>query len=409
MYRASFYVNVSLIHIYLNIPKGGTQNVTHSTKDIFMAINTKEFTEVIETGIKANKAFTRFYLRYKQEGKSYRKLFDYSDQNWDKRTRISQAKADSHKARKQVHEESIFTHNATIDYIANLYFKFKCEKSKWTDEKYRTYELHVKPILGQKKIKDLKTFHLDQIKKSMETKGFNKQSKDGCSPRTIKKVLIQILKPIIEYAYDNRAIDRVPKFPTIRQTRKKKTVEHASHTLISLYNTIINLYYNDPFYRALFLFALYGRRWGEIKTLEWTDIDILQNTYTIRAEHNKIGQEQHYDLPKNVMEALMKIKEDRVGIVFKSPKTKKMLHSPKKQLAKIKENAGVEILTMHYFRHILVSAMGEMGIANTILSASLGHTNLDTVNQFYLSANHLKSSSIANRAIEDIIGVQQSV
>ena len=51
---------------------------------------------------------------------------------------------------------------------------------------------------------------------------------------------------------------------------------------------------------------------------------------------------------------------------------------------------------MHYFRHILVSAMGEVGVPTTILSASLGHTNLDTVNTFYLSANHTNSSKVVN-------------
>jgi len=55
---------------------------------------------------------------------------------------------------------------------------------------------------------------------------------------------------------------------------------------------------------------------------------------------------------------------------------------------------------MHYFRHILVSAMGELGTASTILSASLGHTNPNTVNQFYLSANYKKASEITNQTIK---------
>ena len=50
--------------------------------------------------------------------------------------------------------------------------------------------------------------------------------------------------------------------------------------------------------------------------------------------------------------------------------------------------------------------MGEMGTATTILSASLGHTNLDTVNQFYLSANHTKGSKVTNDKIKQI--TQQS-
>ena len=63
-----------------------------------------------------------------------------------------------------------------------------------------------------------------------------------------------------------------------------------------------------------------------------------------------------------------------------SPMTEKELYPPKRQLERLKEQAKIPELTMHYFRHILVSAMGELGTATTVLSASLGHTNLDTVN-----------------------------
>ena len=90
------------------------------------------------------------------------------------------------------------------------------------------------------------------------------------------------------------------------------------------------------------------------------------------------------------------------GRLFKSPITGQILSTPKKQLAKIKELTDIPELTMHYFRHILVSAMGEVGTAATILSASLGHTNLNTVHQFYLSANHEKASQITNQTIQEI-------
>ena len=45
----------------------------------------------------------------------------------------------------------------------------------------------------------------------------------------------------------------------------------------------------------------------------------------------------------------------------------------------------------------------KISVAGTILSASLGHTNLDTVNQFYLSANHKKASGEANKALDLIV------
>ncbi len=69
--------------------------------------------------------------------------------------------------------------------------------------------------------------------------------------------------------------------------------------------------------------------------------------------------------------------------------------------------SSIENLTMHYFRHIVVSALGEMGTASTVLSAALGHTSSETVNDFYLSANHTKASMEANTTIE-IITTQSS-
>lgn len=50
----------------------------------------------------------------------------------------------------------------------------------------------------------------------METKGYTKQTQNGCSPRTIKKVLIQTLKPIMQYAYDNKVITDIPKIELSR-------------------------------------------------------------------------------------------------------------------------------------------------------------------------------------------------
>ncbi|MBV5278824.1 MAG: hypothetical protein J0647_07320 [Campylobacteraceae bacterium] len=46
--------------------------------------------------------------------------------------------------------------------------------------------------------------------------------------------------------------------------------------------------------------------------------------------------------------------------------------------------------------------MGEVGTAAKILSAPLGHTNLNTVHQFYLSANHEKASQITNQTVQEI-------
>ncbi len=328
---------------------------------------------------------------------------DVSDKNWDKRTRISKAKSelDNLKSKETISNKD-FNSKSTLNKVAELYFSTGVENSQWNKELYDMYKLYVHDLIGTKKVTDIKKLQIDLVHKSMLTSGKSKQTINGCSPRTIRKVIIQALKPVMNYALENGLIEKLPTFPDIKPSKKKKKVSEAGVKLATLYRTIMGMYKDDPFYRALFLFALYGRRWNEIRTLYWSDIDILNNTYTIRAENNKIDEEQTYDLPEPIRQALSEIQETVDGLIFKSPITNNELYPPKKQLARIKEMAGIPELTMHYFRHILVSAMGEMGTATTILSASLGHTNLNTVNQFYLSANHTKASQIANDTIKGI-------
>ena len=375
--------------------------------EVIMAIDLKEFPNDVDVGLKANKDFTKFLYRFKIDGITKRGIIDYSSKDWDKRTKVSNAKTELEKKRKnETGIKASFTENSPLNVVADIYFETVCNgKADWTNERLNAYNLYCRKGIGKKKIKDIKILDIDRLRKEMETKGHSKQTANGCSPRTIKKVLMQSLKPVLQYAIDNKVISDMPKINIPKQNRQKKIVSDAGTKLALLYKTIFALYEDDAFYRALFLFALYGRRWNEIRTLKWTDINFLDNTYTIRADNNKINIDQTYDLPTPIAEALSHIKSHS-GLVFESPITNKELFTPKKQLAKIKETSQIKELTMHYFRHILVSAMGESGIATTVLSASLGHTNLDTVNQFYLSANHKKSSATANKAIESITNCQ---
>ena len=377
-----------------------------------MAIQKSLFIQKVDIGLRADKTYTQFYFRFRIEDKDYSKLFNYSDKAWDKKTRIAKAKFEALEYKeycknKLLEYNSDFDENATLNQIAKAYFTTECSQTNWTKEKEDAYRLYIQKTIGNKKVTSIRLHDINKIRTSMEKKGFTKQTENGCSPRTIKKVLIQTLKPIIQYAYDNKIINSMPKIElskryTKENKAKKKKVSDAGKKLAKLYDSIHSIYAENPFYRALFLFALYGRRWGEIKTLEWDDIFLDKKLYRIKAQNNKINEEQFFDLPEPISLSLLDMPSSHEGLIFQSPITGKTLSTPKKQLAKIKEYSNIEELTMHYFRHILVSAMGEMGTASTILSAALGHTNLNTVNQFYLSANYTKGSQVANDAIKQI-------
>lgn len=57
----------------------------------------------------------------------------------------------------------------------------------------------------------------------------------------------------------------------------------------------------------------------------------------------------------------------------------------------------MEELTMHYFRLILVSALGSAGVPAQVLSASLGHKHGGTVTSYYQTVDHLSHSQSANQ------------
>ena len=362
----------------------------------------KEFINKVETGLVANKDYTKFRFRFKLEGKEYTKTISVKASFGLKdRKRLARKEADDYRDELKESLFNPFNKDTKVDKIAEMYFDKKCKPSSWTRDRQNMYKNYIQPVIGKKAVSKVIEHHILTIVDDMRTGGKTKQNKEGNSHRNIVKCLKQVLKPILTYAMVNGAIDRLPPIDMPKkETSSKKFVEKPIDKLKLLHDTIIELYKDEPFYRALFLFALFGRRWNEIRTLEWKHIDFQANTYVVLAEHNKIGIDQYYDMPLVIREALLEVKDmSSHTLVFSSPATGKELSSPRWQLEKIKKATGIEELTMHYFRHILVSALGSAGVSAQVLSASLGHQHSGTVTSYYQTVDHLSHSQSANKDV----------
>ncbi len=382
----------------------------------------KEFTESIATprGLKANKNYTKFYYRFKIEGREFTKKIDYSKKQWDKsdRKKYAIAEAIQFKDDKTTELLNPFNPDTTVDFIADAYFTKKCGVTKWHKERRRLYELHIQPYIGKKKASLIREHDIDSITTEMREESIPNYSpkKVGAvakslSDRTVEKIILQILTPILKYAVSNGAMEKLPTIntgSTTKQRQRKKKVKDGSKKLALLHKAIMSRYADDAYYRTLFLFALNGRRWNEIKTLTWECINLEDNTYTIYAEHNKIGEDQEYALPPIVRKSLLQINDNRTGLVFKPHRGGEELYPPKKQLEKLKRDTGIQDLTMHYFRHIFVTALGELGTEATVMSAALGHTDSRTLEKHYLTINHTISSGKANAKMEQILNVAET-
>ena len=367
--------------------------------DYGLYTESKKTNHKLITSLKATPDYFLFLYQPRINGELRRKTFDYSSLSLSKTDRIKKAIAEAmkFKADEESTSDTAFNNKTKVFTVADTFFKHQ-DKTSWNAERKRQYELHIHPIIGDKALSKLTRLDLDRINTNMKEHGHAKQNIDGCSLRTIHKVFMQILKPILQYGLENGATTSLPSIPKIKKGHNKKTIKNAFEQYVKVYQTVMELYRDDPFYRALFGFALIGRRWNEIASLTWDDIDFLNHTYLIRAENNKIDEDQIYDLPQFLASALISFKD--TGLIFISPITGNKLYTPKRQLEKIKTLSGIDTLTMHLFRHLYVSALSKTGIHSSILSDALGHIDSRTLDKHYRTADRLEASRKANKALE---------
>lgn len=351
-----------------------------------MAINIKDYPNQVKANLKANSKYDIFYYRFRQDQRAYYGIIDYSNKSWNKRDRIKYAEIELSKAKEEA--SSFIDIDATINNIVDLYLE-TLEEGTYKKNRQSYYDRKVKKLLGAKKAKNVLPMHIQKL--------INDNIKAGDSPRTAKQA-IEVLSPAFNIARANRIVLHNPCLDVkISVPKSKKIVVNATERLTNIYQAIIKLYYEDPYYRAFFLLALQGRRKSEIMNLRWEDISFEYDYYFL--SHTKNDEEQKVYLPPNVKEALTEYKE-KSGWVFASPlDNTKRLSDAKRQTAKLKKELG-DWFTMHYTRNVMVSAMAEQGVDAIYMSGALGHNDPNTITK-YLTMNYLKGSKIASDMIQE--------
>lgn len=353
-----------------------------------MAYLIKDFPNKVERGLNANKKFDKFFYRFKVNSEEYRGIIDYSEKKaWNKKDRIDNAKEAFLMEKKSKKEISVISSDATVDYIVNLYLDTLPDTNyKASRESY--YKRKVKPTIGNKIAADILPIHLQKL--------IDKNKSDGDSPRTAKQA-IEVLSPAFNIAQANRIVVHNP-CPHVKNKipKSKKIVVNATERLTTIYNTIMKMYADNPYYRSFFLLALQGRRKGEIINLRWEYISFEYNYYVLPDTKN--DEEQKVFLPPNVKAALSEFKE-KEGWVFESPINEgERLNDAKRQTARLKKELG-DWFGLHYCRNIMVSAMAERGVDSIMMSGALGHNDPNTITK-YLTMNYLQGSRIASDMIQ---------
>jgi len=384
-----------------------------------MAINANDYTQTKEKNIKLHKKDKRLFLfDFRIDGKRYRKSFKIKATNHSPRDNLKEARLKL----EEIKEDMLNGHTLNRIRLNDLFITYMDTQPQtdWTHKKKHIYDLYIgesglsnitkEPTadliakrkaynadkIGHRYIDEIKPMHIEKIISKME-------KTHGLSPRSQKGVL-EVLSPLFDYAIRNKMTkDNPTEFIKVKIPSQKKIVTNATELFKRVYLGINEYYKDEPFFKALFLFGFTGRRKSEILNLKWENLDLSSDYYWI--EDTKNGEKQRYPLPAMVKVALLEIKDDKQGLVFKSPITGKAIVNIDRQMRKLREHIKIDNLTLHYMRNILVSALAEQSTEAVTLSGILGHKDINTINK-YLSNSTMKSGLKGLKTIDTILDVE---
>ncbi len=203
------------------------------------------------------------------------------------------------------------------------------------------------------------------------------------------------LRSVLNYAsakYETgKGLSILPENPVkrISQTRSWYKVERRTghlkpHQLPAWFDAVLNID-NNTIKDYLIFVLLTGTRKDESAKLQWTDIDLADNSYVLRDPKNK--RPIQLPLSDYLVEMLRNRKANSASaFVFPGDGARGYLVEPKRQLAKIIEKTDMPF-AMHDLRRTFVTIAESLDISSFAVKALVNHKQGDDVTSGYIQMN----------------------
>ena len=262
------------------------------------------------------------------------------------------------------------------------------KKSYLMDE--LNYNKHIKPIFGNKDVKNLISLDFENFKQTL----FNKK----LEAQTVKHQLT-LIRTIINHAikhdilnnYSNPLGNVKVKMPSIDNKRvsfllkdqAKEILEILKSTHELTYHLTVLLLFTGARFSEITGAASKKNKSGENTALRWDDVNF--NTNTIYFKKTKDGNERHVAINNILFETLKKLYNDKFnnqvisnsagGIILRMPEyfanaVEKVMPGNKSQILKYK-------ITAHSLRHTHASWLAQAGLDILQIKEQLGHKNIE--------------------------------
>jgi integrase len=347
-----------------------------------MAIIAADYSKTKHTGIRVHKDGITYLFDIRVDGKRFRKKWE-SNPMHTKADRLKTAYNECEAFRAEVEHRTTIVADMDAT-VADYWMKLKAVKN-WKPYLVKEYDNYYNRNLNRLsgiKIKDLKPAHITSLNATLT----------HLSTRSRLKAY-EILQPLIALAIEDEIIIKSPikrsHIAKRKSLEEKKIIINAADKYKLVHKAIHDVYADKPVYRAAFLFCFHGRRVSEALQLQWQDIDLIRDTYTVRGATSKVNTDMTFALPLDVKEALLEF-ADVSGDIFP-------FKSIDRQYYKIRKATGINEFTAHWMRNLSVSALASMGVSATHLSSLLGHQDGGTIRK-YLSLQREASTAVTNEA-----------
>lgn len=273
----------------------------------------------------------------------------------------------------------------------------------------RIIEKHILPMFGRMRLRDIKTYHVQDFIMRLNSISRNDGKPGHISPATIKRYT-SVLRSMLSMAYkmyymdDDVGLSRRLTFPREQyQEIDVFTVEEVKAIIEASQSEPINI-------RLLIEFALFtGMRRGEIVGLKWSDIDFEKQQLMVKRSIYKPKGEKATEkepkshssirkiaIPNCLCNTLREYKEkqssyaqslgtkwikldyiftDEFGNVM-NPQT------PTKQFSHFLARHNIRHLKFHCLRHTSATILLSSGCDIKTVSARLGHSSIEATNVY---------------------------
>ena len=362
---------------------------------------------IIGTSIHNGKEERIYYFRYRKDGKQIEEKAGRQFQDDMTPARAAKLRALrlsgeqlSNKERREVQRSQKKENENcwTMNRLFNLFIDSKSHLKSLKDDRIR-YNLHLKPILGEKEVDEISSFDVERIRIPLL-----KTHK----PATVKQVLV-LLKRIINLGKAKGlcgSLNFKIEMPKVDNAKTEDLSPEQLQQLLEAIEEDHDIQAGNIMKMALFT----GMRRSEIFRLQWSDINF--RTGFIALRDTKGGKSQTIPLNSTARELLENHPKSESPYIFPGMNGKQRVDC-RESVNRIKHRAGLpkDFRPLHGLRHVFASMLASSGQVDMYtLQKLLTHKSpLMTQRYAHLRDDTLKrASNLMGELVEQAVSGEQN-